>query len=77
MADPCVVREKQEYEALEGQIEDLSEVKLQLERELDAAGGDYELLQQLSEKLVRTDSELDRKTERWLELAEIAELANA
>ncbi|CAL8463581.1 g3115 [Coccomyxa elongata] len=70
-------REKQEYEALEEQIEDLSELKLQLERELDAAGGDYELLQQLSEKLARTDSELDRKTERWLELAEIAELANA
>lgn len=77
MAATCAFREKQEYEALEGQLEDLSELKLQLERELDAAGGDYELLQQLSGKLARTDSELDRKTERWLELAEIAELANA
>ncbi len=62
---------------MEVQIEDLSELKQQLERELDGAGGDYELVQQLSEKLARTEGELDRKSDRWMELAEIAELANA
>jgi len=73
----CCIREKQEYEALEKEVDDLSDLKKQLERDLDGAFGDYEQLQQLSEKLAHISSELDRKTERWLELAEIAELANA
>lgn len=62
---------------MEAKIEDLDELKQQLEKELDGAGVDFELLQQLSDKLAHTENELDRKTDRWLELAEIAELANA
>ena len=68
-------REKKEYEALEGQIDALSGGKSDLEARLAAAGSDYALMTKLSQELDRIVAEIDAKTERWMELAEIAELA--
>ena len=68
-------REKKEYEALEGQIDALSAEKADLDAQLAAAGADYELMTRISERLSAIGADIDAKTERWLELAEVAELA--
>lgn len=68
-------REKKEYEALDGQVDALSAKKSDLEQRLAAAGSDYALMTELSQELERVVADIDAKTERWLELAEIAELA--
>ncbi len=70
-------REKQEYGALEGEIDKLTEQKRQLEKLLDAAGGDYVRVSELSEDLAKITEQIEQKTDRWLVLAEIAELASA
>lgn len=75
VACACLCREKKEYEALEGQIDALLDEKSDLEKRLAAAGGDYALMAELSQHLDEVVSEIDAKTERWLHLAEIAELA--
>jgi polyhydroxyalkanoate synthesis regulator phasin len=70
-------REKQEYASLEGEIDRLTGRKQKLENRLATAGGDYVLVAEISEQLAEVIDEIDKKTDRWLELAEVAELASA
>ena len=70
-------REKQEYESLEGIIDDLSAQKQEIQRELAATRDDYELMAKLSQHLEDLSKLIDRKTDRWLELAELAEASHA
>lgn len=70
-------REKQEYESLEGIIDTMSAEKQDTERELANVAGDYELMLELSQRLDRLTEQIDAKTERWLELAEMEECAQA
>ncbi|CAL5223735.1 g6295 [Coccomyxa viridis] len=70
-------REKQEYESLEGLIDTLSAEKQDTERELAKVSGDYERMLELSQRLDKLAEQIDAKTERWLELAEMEECAQA
>ena len=70
-------REKQEYESLEGIIDDLSAQKLNIERELATTKDDYELMAKLSQHLEKLSELIDTKTDRWLELADLAEASHA
>ena len=62
---------------MEGIIDDLSAQKQDTERELAVTSGDYELMMELSQRLDRLTEQIDAKTERWLELAEMEECAQA
>ena len=75
--DLVACREKQEYESLEGIIDDLSAQKQDTERELALVSGDYELMLELSQRLDKLTQQIDAKTDRWLELAEMAECLQA
>ncbi len=62
---------------MEAIIDDLSAQKQDTERELANVSGDYELMQELSQRLDKLTELIDGKTERWLVLAEIEECAQA
>eukprot|EP00898_Chlorokybus_atmophyticus_P002376 jgi/Chlat1/3139/Chrsp21S03372 len=66
--------EKREFEKLEGQIALLGDKKASLEAELGTMGADadYAALMEISANLAKLEDEIDMKTERWLELAELA-----
>ena len=70
-------REKQEFESIEGIIDNLSAQKQDIERELAATKDDYELMAELSQHLEKLSKMIDTKTDRWLELAELAEASHA
>ena len=73
-------REKQELEQLEGSIDGLGSSKAALERELDQLAGrgeKYEEMLQISQRLAALVTEIDAKTERWLDLADRAEQHSA
>jgi ATP-binding cassette subfamily F protein uup len=64
-------KEKREYEQLEQQIPQLEEEKAQLEAQLyQSPNGDFTELQNLTERLANLSESIDKKTERWLALAE-------
>lgn len=63
-------REKQEYETLIKEIEELENRKNQLNTAINAGEGDYVTLNKLSQELVDTIKLIDEKTHRWLELSE-------
>ncbi|MBW4620575.1 MAG: ABC-F family ATP-binding cassette domain-containing protein [Cyanosarcina radialis HA8281-LM2] len=66
-------KEKRELETLETKIPELEAEKAEIEHTIyhqPPAG--YTKLQELTEKLQDLDREIERSTERWLELAEIA-----
>lgn len=65
-------KEKLEYENLETEISELEERKRQLEEKLNSGTADYEELTKLSEEIGSLIEEIDRKTDRWMELDEIA-----
>lgn len=65
--------EKRELEALNTKIEALETEKKGLQSEVNSAGGDYEQLRMLAERLQSIEAELEAIMERWLELSEIAE----
>ena len=68
-------KEKREYEQLETQIPELESEKATLEKRLYSdPPSDYSEMQKLSEKLAKLTSAIDTATERWMELAERAEL---
>lgn len=72
----CDCREKQEYEQLETQIDGLSTTKDSLQHQLGqlaGSGGSHEEMLQLSERLANLVTEIDTRTDRWLELADRAE----
>ena len=67
--------EKKEYERLELEVEQLTKKQESLEETIQAKSlsGDFEALTDLSAQLAKVQAEVDKKTERWLELAEIIE----
>jgi ATP-binding cassette subfamily F protein uup len=65
--------ERQELGALEARMADLERRQSDLQAAVNEAGGDYQKLQELSDKLAETESELDQVMARWLELSERAE----
>jgi ABC transport system ATP-binding/permease protein len=71
---PCqlgIAVRAQEYSNLEKEIDALTAQKEQLDRELEAAAvADFQSLAALSLELARVVEDIDRKTERWLELAD-------
>ncbi|GAB5366069.1 hypothetical protein AAMO2058_001112700 [Amorphochlora amoebiformis] len=69
-------KEKKEYESLETHIEELTEKKEELESILNTAtanGDAYEAIADIAAKLANVDAEIEAKTDRWIELAEVLE----
>jgi ATP-binding cassette subfamily F protein uup len=64
--------EKKEYEELPALIEQLEAQKKSLTDQLAAIGVDHVKLQEISKRIQILADELDRKTERWMELEEKA-----
>jgi ATP-binding cassette subfamily F protein uup len=68
-------KEKQEYEKLEGEIEQLEQEKEALTAELSrlssATTPDHEALTRTSRRMEEVGRQIDEKTDRWLELAEL------
>ncbi|MGB3717070.1 MAG: ATP-binding cassette domain-containing protein, partial [Candidatus Promineifilaceae bacterium] len=65
-------KEVRELETLESEIGRLEAKKDQIEEAINDAGGDYELLQELSEKLLSLEEKLEKDVARWMELSEIS-----
>ncbi|MGF1675506.1 MAG: ABC-F family ATP-binding cassette domain-containing protein [Rivularia sp. (in: cyanobacteria)] len=65
--------EKKEFEQLEGKIAQLEDEKVQTEMALTKAAGNYAEVQKLFEKVENLKQDIDKATERWMELAEIDE----
>lgn len=66
-------KEKQELSRLNERIETLEKEKVEAQTAVNAAGDDYQKLNELAQRLQTIDNELDEIMERWLELSEIAE----
>ena len=69
-------REKQEFDQLEAQIDKLSIQKDELEAKISQHAADgihYSEVVQLSKSLAGLSAEIEDKTERWLELSDIAD----
>lgn len=64
--------EVREYEKLESKIAQMEADKEKLENDLASNGSDFNLVQELSAKLMALKEEIDNDTERWMELAERA-----
>ena len=62
--------ERREYEKLEAKIARLESDKEKLENDLAINCSDFNLVQELSEKLASLNEAIDTNTERWMELAE-------
>ncbi len=65
--------ERKEFEQLEGKIAQLEEDKVKAEMGLTKAAGNYAEVQKLFEKVENLKKDIDKATERWMELAEIDE----
>jgi hypothetical protein len=59
-------------EGLELEIAELERKKGEISHSVNAAGGDYEALQRLTEALEAVETELEKAMLRWLELSEKA-----
>ncbi|MEO0900108.1 MAG: ABC-F family ATP-binding cassette domain-containing protein [Bacteroidota bacterium] len=66
-------KEKREYEELEGEIEELENRKEELSELINSGSSDYEELTKWSAEFEQIKIEIDHKTDRYLELMEIAE----
>ncbi|MEK6482253.1 ABC-F family ATP-binding cassette domain-containing protein [Catalinimonas sp. 4WD22] len=70
-------KEKREYALLEEEIEKLEAEKEQLTEELNqlssATAPDHQALTEVSQKLENISKQIDEKSDRWLELAELME----
>lgn len=62
--------ERREYEKLEAKIAQMEADKEKLESDLAINCSDFNLVQELSDKLASLNEEIDLNTERWMELAE-------
>ncbi|WP_421751535.1 ABC-F family ATP-binding cassette domain-containing protein [Croceimicrobium sp.] len=65
--------ERLEFEALEGEIEDLETRRESLAAKLEAAATDADKIMEISSQLEELQAELEAKEMRWLELSEYAE----
>ena len=63
-------KEKQEYELLVKEIEDLESEKAALERSLSSGNLNHEELKEKSVRVGKIMEEIDKKTDRWIELEE-------
>lgn len=63
-------REKQEFQQLETEIEQLEAEKSQIVEALSGGTISVEQIEQMSKRLPKLEEELDRKSMRWLELSE-------
>lgn len=66
-------KEKYEYEHIDEEIETLENKVTALQQEIEASVTDFAALQRLNEELETVQEQLDAKTERWIELQELAE----
>ena len=66
-------KEQKEFETIDQDIADLEEQIADLEVQINGAGGDYQLLQQLTQKRQTLADALEEKTERWVYLNDLAE----
>ncbi|HEY9809058.1 MAG TPA: ABC-F family ATP-binding cassette domain-containing protein [Halomicronema sp.] len=65
-------KERREYEMLEGKIAQLEAEKTEAERQLyNPPAGAISMVQELHDKVENLAKEIDKATERWLELAEV------
>ena len=65
-------KEKREYEELEAKMPKLEAEKAELEAKLYSnSSGGYSDVQALSDRLANVNSEIERSTDRWMELAEM------
>ncbi|MBT1701736.1 ribosomal protection-like ABC-F family protein [Chryseosolibacter indicus] len=64
-------KEKQEYEKLQSEITDLEKRKEEITEMFNSGNNDHQQLTKWSEEIKRITEEIDTKTLRWLELAEI------
>lgn len=69
-ARPLSNFERREYEKLEAKIAQMETDKEKLENDLAINCSNFNLVQELSDKLALLSQEIDLNTERWLELAE-------
>ncbi|CAI5984633.1 unnamed protein product [Closterium sp. NIES-65] len=67
--------ERKEWERLEKEIEKLEKKKVAVEAQLEekSKAGDFAMLQGLSDELAALGQAIEAKSDRWLELAELAE----
>lgn len=63
--------ERKEFEQLEGKIAQLEDEKTETEMALTKGAGDYSKVQELYDKVENLKLEIEKSTERWMELAEI------
>jgi ATP-binding cassette subfamily F protein uup len=64
-------KEQKEFDVLESEIEVLELKKQQLTTILSSSESSNEQIMQAGEKLAKTVAEIEEKTDRWLELAEL------
>ncbi|MBK0404613.1 ABC-F family ATP-binding cassette domain-containing protein [Adhaeribacter sp. BT258] len=64
-------KEKQEYEQLEKEIDELETKRDQLTGELNSGGLDHEQLASKAAEIEKISKQIDQKSERWLELADL------
>ncbi len=62
--------ERKEYETIENELAALEAEKQSTIALLSAGGDDHKLIAELSKKIKEISSEIEQKTERWMELAE-------
>jgi ATP-binding cassette subfamily F protein uup len=66
-------KEKQEYEKLQAEIEQLESKKSELTSLLNSGTTDHQQLQKWSDEIKAASDAIDQKTLRWLELSELME----
>ncbi len=64
-------REKQEYENLQGEIDQLEAKKAELTAFFNSGTTDHEALKQRGNELQSIEAQIEKKTMRWLELSEL------
>jgi len=64
--------EQYEFTALDKEIPELETKKNELSEKLNSSGTPYDEVEKISAELTKLVAELDKKTERWMELAEFA-----
>lgn len=63
-------KEKRELELLNTEIPNLEEEKKELEEAMSKAGGDFQAIQKMGDRIAQIINELEEKEMRWLELSE-------
>jgi ATP-binding cassette subfamily F protein uup len=64
-------KEKQEYEKLQAEIEALEKQKNEISALINSGNTDHKQLQEWGQKMQQITNDIDTKTMRWLELADI------